>query len=398
MRQVKNSVPFAACHVHVISDSFYGIFATRPNYGTGPVYTAAALLYPDALATSITLPMEILHAASQMAGVRARGREQVRFLLAGPDRKMLKLASGLTLKPDIAYRELPALDLLLLPAIWRNPQPTVRLSSDWRHLLAEQADKGAKLCSVGTGSCLLAEAGLLAGRPATTHWNYFRQFARRYPDIQLKSRHLITQSDNIYCVGSVNSIADLMVHIVEEWFGSRIARAIENQFSPEIRRAFGAAAYQNEPDSSHPDEAVVQAQQWLQDRLAGSASIAELAAHLGISPRTLNRRFKQATGLAPQAYLQNLRVTAAKDLLRHSNLGVGEIAWQVGLQDVSYFSQLFRRHSGMSPLRYREAVRGKLFALAGTPAEGVPLAGTPAGGAPQAGATAGASSRKPSPT
>lgn len=87
---------------------------------------------------------------------------------------------------------------------------------------------------MGTGSYLLAEAGLLDGKPATTHWNYFEQFSQRYPAVDLKSRHLITQSDNIYCVGSVNSIADLMVHMVEEWFGSRIARAVENQFSPAV--------------------------------------------------------------------------------------------------------------------------------------------------------------------
>ena len=89
--------------------------------------------------------------------------------------------------------------------------------------------------------------------------------------------------------------------------------------------------------------------------------MSRLADHLDLSPRTLNRRFGQATGMSPQAYLQSLRIAGAKDLLRHSNLSVGDIAWQLGLQDVSYFSQLFRRHSGMSPLRYREAVRGKLF-------------------------------------
>jgi transcriptional regulator GlxA family with amidase domain len=332
------------------------------NYqGKITVYTAAALLYPDALATSITLPLEILKAASQMASTRDRGREQVRRLLAGPDRKLIKLASGVTLKPDLSYDQLPALDLLLLPAIWRNPLPTVRQSASWRPQLIELAATGTKICSVGTGSCLLAEAGLLSGKPATTHWNYFEQFARRYPDVLLKTRHLITQSENIYCVGSVNSIADLMMHIVEEWFGSRIARAIENQFSPEIRQSFNAAAYQNEADSSHPDETVVQAQQWLQEHLSAGASMNRLADELGVSTRTLNRRFRQATGISPQAYLQNLRIAGAKDLLRHSNLSIGDIAWQVGLQDVSYFSQLFRRHSGMSPLRYREAVRGKLF-------------------------------------
>ena len=325
------------------------------------MHSAAAILYPDALATSVTLPMEILRAASQMASVQSRGVEQVQFLLAGPDRKMLKLASGITLKPDLAYSELPALDLLLLPAIWRNPLPTLRQTAQWNGQLRDMAAAGTRICSVGTGSYLLAEAGLLQGRAATTHWNYFEHFSRLYPDVLLKTRHLITQSDNIYCVGSVNSIADLMVHIVEEWFGSRIAKAVENQFSPEIRQSFRAAAYQNEPDSSHHDEAVLEAQQWLQENLPSPVSMTQLASHLKLSPRTLNRRFKQATGMSPQAYLQNLRIAAAKDLLKHSNLSVGDIAWQLGLHDVSYFSQLFRQHSGMSPLRYREAVRGKLF-------------------------------------
>jgi transcriptional regulator GlxA family with amidase domain len=123
----------------------------------------------------------------------------------------------------------------------------------------------------------------------------------------------------------------------------------------------------------------MEAQQWLRDNLAGPVSIAALARHLGMSTRNLNRRFRQATGLTPQSYLQSLRVASAKDLLRHSNLAIGEIAWRVGLQDVSYFSQLFRRHSGVSPLNYREAVRGKLFVPAGVPAGADAPAGVPAG-------------------
>jgi len=325
------------------------------------MYTAAALLYPHALATSVTLPFEILQAASQMASVKSRSGPQVRTLLAAPETGLMSLASGLTLQPDTTFSELPALDLLLLPAIWRNPMPTIAAMRNWQEMLRRFAGAGTRICSVGTGSCLLAEAGLLHGQPATTHWNYFDQFARRYPEVQLKTRHLITQSGNIYCVGSVNSIADLMVHIAEEWFGSRIARAIEHQFSPEIRRSFRAAAYQGEADSSHHDETIIEAQQWLQEHLGDSVSMAELASRLHLPTRTLNRRFRQATGLSPQSYLQRLRINHAKELLRHSNLGIAEIAWQLGLQDASYFSQLFRRHSGVSPLRYREAVRGKLF-------------------------------------
>ena len=232
------------------------------------MHHAAAVLYPQAMATSVSLPMEILHAASQTASVAHRGQPQVEFKLLGPDRRMLRLASGIALKPDVALEQAPPLDLLVLPAIWRNPLPAVAANRGIFGLLRDYAASGTRICSVGSGSFLLAEAGLLDGKPATTHWNYLDTFRERYPSVELKSRHLITQADNIYCVGSVNSIADLMVHIIEEWLGSRIARAVENQFSPEIRRSFSAAAYQNEADSSHHDELVAEAQQWLQNHLA----------------------------------------------------------------------------------------------------------------------------------
>ena len=123
------------------------------------MYTAAAALYPQALATSITLPMEILQAASQMASVRDHGISQVRFLLAGQACEPMTLSSGITLQPDTAVTDLPPLDLLLLPAIWRNPLPALRGATDWLGLLREEAAKGTRICSVGTGSYLLAEAG-----------------------------------------------------------------------------------------------------------------------------------------------------------------------------------------------------------------------------------------------
>ena len=95
------------------------------------MYTAAALLYPHALATSVTLPFEILQAASQMASVKSRSGPQVRLLLAAPEAGLMSLASGLTLQPDTTFSELPALDLLLLPAIWRNPLPTIAAMRGW---------------------------------------------------------------------------------------------------------------------------------------------------------------------------------------------------------------------------------------------------------------------------
>ncbi len=325
------------------------------------MYRIAALLYPQALATSLTLPLEILQAAEQMAQVRNRHRDGIELRLAASRTGPVPMFTGISLNADSIVQDLEAQDLLIIPGIWRDPRIVIARTRDWSDKLRELAAGGTRICAVGTGACLLAEAGLLDGRPATTHWNYFERFAQRYPRVELKSRHLITQADNIYCAGSVNSIADLMVHIVEGWYGKRIARAVESQFSPEIRRSFRAAAFQIDTDSSHHDEVVLQAQQWLRDNLSSGAGIAELAEQLGLSARTLNRRFHQATGSSPQQWLQGLRVSEARDLLRHSNLSLSEIAWQLGYQDVSHFGKLFREHSGMSPGRYRQAVRGKLF-------------------------------------
>lgn len=325
------------------------------------MYQVAALLYPDALATSVTLPLEILQAAAQMARVKNRQSPGITSMLAGPSTNPVTVFGGISLNPDVCYQDLPPLDLLIIPAIWRNPLPTVRRAKPWLDQLCKIASADTRVCAVGTGATLLAEAGLLDGRAATTHWNYLETFRRHYPAVKVKSRHLITQSDNIYCVGSVNSIADLVVHVVEEWYGKAIARMVENQFSPEIRRPFRAAAYQTEPHGTHHDELVLDAQQWLHERLSRKLSIGALATELGVSPRSLNRRFHQATGISPQAWLQQLRVSQAKDLLRHSNLAVSEVAWQVGISDASHFGRLFRTQVGITPARYREAVRGKLF-------------------------------------
>jgi transcriptional regulator GlxA family with amidase domain len=152
-----------------------------------------------------------------------------------------------------------------------------------------------------------------------------------------------------------------MIHLVEGWFGQGIARRIESQFSPEIRRPFRAHAWQYQDDSAHHDELVLTAQQRLQDRLEQPVSLEALAAELQCSTRTLTRRFREATGQTPSGYLRHQRMAAARELLRATNLSVGEVCFRIGLQDVSYFTSLFQKETGLTPGRYRKSVRGKLF-------------------------------------
>ncbi|MBT7720885.1 MAG: AraC family transcriptional regulator, partial [Halieaceae bacterium] len=145
------------------------------------MYRVAALLYPQALTTSITLPLEILTAAAQIAQVKSRLNAGVTVSLAAADAAPVSLFGGITLTPDINYRALPPLDLLIVPAVWRNPRPVVKAAGPLLSELIRVASEGTRVCAVGTGACLLAEAGLLDGRPATTHWNYLDRFATDYP-------------------------------------------------------------------------------------------------------------------------------------------------------------------------------------------------------------------------
>lgn len=317
-------------------------------------YTIAALLYPDALATSISLPMEIFHGAAQMAQRHGR-KHSVNIVLASEQSQSVTLSHGLPLQADCHWSALDNVHLIILPAIWRNPLRALRKNEGLIPWLKHWHKRGITLCSVGSASFFLAEAGLLSHRNATTHWQYYDLFAKRYPQVHLKRRHLITQADEVFCTGSVNSIADFAVHQVQNWFGAPIARAVENQFSPEIRHAY------HSPSAGHHDELVLLAQTHLRENANTPPTINKLADQLGVSTRTLNRRFKEAVGITPLEYLQNIRMESARELLSQTNLTVGEIAWQLGFQDAGYFSRLFLRHRGLSPLAYRQAVRPKQF-------------------------------------
>ncbi len=318
-------------------------------------------LYPTALASSITLPVEILQAAASTVRASSRSASALTIDIAADDMNPITTSGGIILTPTLTLAEVGAADLLLLPAMWRNPLPSLRRQQAIPPLVREFAARDAILCAVGTASYFLAEAGILTDRAATTHWFYFDSFSERYPRVDLKRQHLITQSGNIYCVGSVNSVADLMVHHIQQWFGPEISRRVEAQFSPEIRRPFQAHAYLAAGQGSTADELVTNAQEWLMGNASRPVTMSELADILKVSQRTLNRRFSAATGITPLDFLTRQRVNSAREMLRTTDLGIAEIAFLVGYSDASYFTQVFEKHAGHIPSAYRRIVRGKLF-------------------------------------
>ncbi|ROS05066.1 AraC family transcriptional regulator with amidase-like domain [Sinobacterium caligoides] len=323
----------------------------------------ALLLYEHALASSLSLPAEMLSAADNFNRSRKGPSTQLTITLAGQSKEAVSHSGGILIQPHCRYQQLDNIDLLILPALWRNPIPVVRRNDEVSQLLRLSYQRKTQICSVGTASCFLAEAGLLDNKPATTHWYFMDAFAHRYPEVKLQRAHLITQADNLYCVGSVNSVADLMIHFIEQFYDRATAREVESHFSPEIRRTYKEHSFVEGEVSSHGDESVIQAQQWLLEHYQQHLDSTQLAAHCGLSVRSFNRRFRAAAGMTPGEYLAKVRVDIAQGLLKDSNLSIAEVAFAVGYQDSSHFSRLFKQLLGQPPSSYRKSVRGKLFSL-----------------------------------
>ena len=314
-----------------------------------------------ALATSLALPMEMLRAAAQHRRSRQRSAEPLALCVTGERRGNVTMSGALSVRCEHAASRITGADLAIVPSLWRSPHQVVASHPGIIASLARLAQDGTRICAVGTGSYLPASAGLLDERPATTHWSFFSDFATRFPTVRLQRNHLITRSGNFYCAGSVNSGADLMVHFAAELFGKAAARQVESQFSPEARRPFEAYSFIEGETGTHPDEAVWLAQDWMLAHLADAHSVPELARRVGLSTRSFNRRFHAALGATPMAFLLQARIGAARELLRSTNLAIGEIAPRCGFADASHFSRRFSAHTGSSPQQYRRQVRGKLF-------------------------------------
>lgn len=323
--------------------------------------TITFVLCNHMLATSTTLPIEMLQTAEGAARGISRQAPHLNINIAAATLDPIITSAGFQLTPSITLDEIEHTDLIYIPGLWRNPRPVLKRNQAITSFIQRQHLNGAQICAVGTGCCFMAEAGLLDGKPATTHWYYFDQFERSYPNTILKRQYFITQAGNLYCAASVNALADLTVHFIKRLYNETIANLVERHFSHEIRRDYESISFFEGNTQHHPDEDIVQSQVWMQDNYQRSFTLSEIAEKYGMSTRTFNRRFKHATGKTPLQYLQALRIGVAKDLLKTSNLSIQEIAHQVGYTDISHLASLFRKYLNTTPTHYRETVRAKLF-------------------------------------
>lgn len=204
---------------------------------------------------------------------------------------------------------------------------------------------------------MLAEAGLLDGRQATTHWGFSSQFRQRYPAVDLRPEKLVTVDGPVACAGGGTAWWDLGVYLVEQFAGPQVARELAKAFVIDAGRTSQAPYSAVQTRRYHSDKVILKLQDWLEEVYPQPVSLTAMAAYAGLTERSLLRRFRQATGDSPTNYLQMLRVEEARRRLESSRASIETITRDVGYDDVSSFSRLFRKHTGLAPGAYRNRFR-----------------------------------------
>lgn len=228
-------------------------------------------------------------------------------------------------------------------------------SCDW---LISQWHRGAMLAANCTGTFLLAQTGLLDGRVATTTWWLASQFRTRFPKVNLQLRPVLTEVDRLLCAGASASYLLQAIRIVEQFSGPVIASQCAKSMLIDVSQTTQTPYMPLLADKTHTDALVHRAQHWLQTHMSNDVRISTLAAALAVSERTLIRRFNGVLEQTPLTYLQHLRIDTARVLLEAGDLGIEQIANQVGYGDPSSFSRLFRQRLGLTPGAYRSRFRG----------------------------------------
>jgi transcriptional regulator GlxA family with amidase domain len=304
--------------------------------------------FSDVQALDITGPSEVFSLAGRLGG----GGYELELLAAASG--ALACSSGIQL---VAERPLQAsrgrIDTLVVAGGLgvREAEQDERLIR-W---LGSAARRSRRVASVCTGAFLLARAGLLEGRRATTHWAACGALQRRYPDVQVETEPIFVRDGNVYTSAGVTAGIDLALALVEEDLGSRAALEIARGLVLFVRRPGGQTQFSTSlAGQTAGRDSLRELQGWIADHLEDNLSVPALAERAFMSERNFARVFRREVGISPASYVESLRVERAKLLLESTPLSVQEVGSRCGFGTVETLRRSFARGVGASPAEYRD--------------------------------------------
>ena len=309
----------------------------------------------NTMSSTITGPMDVFYQAGFMWNYFKGETIQPYFKVnvVTTTGEPFKCLNGVRIIPDGAIDDLQDADLILVSSIM-DIDKTLREQGEVIDWLRDRYRNGAHIATLCSGAFVLAETGLLDGKTATTHWGFAEQFQKRYPQIHLKPERLITDEGDLFCSGGYSAAIDLCLYLVEKYCGHEVALQSSKSMVADIGRTSQAPYAVFPYRKDHPDQQILAVQEWIERNYDKPFTYDALARESGMSRRTMERRFKTATGETPLAYQQGFRVEAAKRMLESGLQSFDEITYEVGYEDSSTFRKVFFKQTGLVPTAYRK--------------------------------------------
>ncbi|MEO9333671.1 GlxA family transcriptional regulator [Ectopseudomonas guguanensis] len=301
--------------------------------------------------TSSALALEVLDAANRFA---TPATPPFTLTLASLDGRPVANALGRAMAVDVALDAVQHTDLVLIPGFLFSLREALPAFGHYRDWLRRQHAQGAVIASMCTATFMLAEAGLLDGIEVTTHWAFADLLRRRYPEARVDERRILCEDGRVISSGGATAAMDLLLHLIRRFASRELAQQCSRYLLVDNVRKEQSVYISWSLPRGHGDEAIERVQGWMEARFAEPCGIDELAARFGFGERNFKRRFKEATGHTPLAYLQALRLEKAKELLETTRLTFEVITSRVGYEDSNSFRRLFCQRVGISPAAFRK--------------------------------------------
>ena len=285
------------------------------------------------------------------------------FQLVGKNKNQFLKENFFSVHPNFLIEEDIKTDILIIPALHGDIPGAVARNRDLIPWIVEQRRKGAEVISLCTGAFLLAATGLLNGKSCATHWIHANEFKEMFPEVKLVDDQIMTDENGIYSSGAAYTYLNLILYVLEKYVRHEIVVFIAKIFAIDMGRSDQSQFMIFEGYKKHGDENILKAQEYIEKSYRDKITVQQLAEHVLLGRRNLERRFKSATAHSVTEYVQRVKVEAAKKQLETGRKIVNEVIYDVGYSDVKGFRDVFKKIVGMSPVEYRNKYNREIAKL-----------------------------------
>ena len=317
------------------------------------VHRIAVLALPPVVGFDMAIPSQIFGPARGPDGVHLY---EVR--VCSSDGGPVRVTGRYTIVPDNGPEAVEAADTVIVPGTHHDgAYHHGRIDDGLRDLLVSAHRRGARMMSICTGAFVLAAAGLLDGRRATTHWRSAPEFQAMFPKVELNPDVLFVDEGDVLSSAGLAAGIDLCLHVLRADHGTEVANHMARRTVVPAWRDGGQSQFIERPVPAESDEGTAPARSYALRRLDARLTLEELAREARMSVRTFTRRFREETGVSPTRWLTRQRVEAARHLLESTDLAIDDIAHRCGFGTATSMRQHLHTVIGVSPATYRRTFR-----------------------------------------